>query len=60
MAAPANTGLNKNPKNGYKTPAAIGIPNELYTNAPNKFCFIRNGAICDQEFIKRKNVAAGD
>lgn len=26
IAAPAIIGFNKNPVNGYKTPAAIGIP----------------------------------
>lgn len=29
IAAPAMTGLRRNPVNGYKIPAAIGIPSEL-------------------------------
>ena len=29
MAAPAMTGLSRNPVNGYSTPAAMGIPREL-------------------------------
>jgi hypothetical protein len=29
IAAPAIMGFNKNPVNGYNTPAATGIPSEL-------------------------------
>lgn len=40
IAAAAMTGLNRNPVNGYRTPAAIGMPTVLYTNAQKRFCFI--------------------
>jgi len=40
MAAAAITGLSRIPKTGYKTPAAIGTPKELYTKAKNRFCLM--------------------
>lgn len=40
IAAAAIIGLSNIPKNGYNTPAAIGIPTELYTKAKNRFCLI--------------------
>ena len=38
MAAAAKMGLNRTPRAGYRTPAATGTPNALYTNAKNRFC----------------------
>ena len=40
IANAAIIGESNNPNIGYKTPAAIGTPNTLYTKAKNKFCFI--------------------
>jgi hypothetical protein len=40
MAAAAIIGDSSNPKMGYATPAAIGTPAELYTNAKNRFCLM--------------------
>ena len=40
IAAPAIIGSNVNPLNGNNTPAAIGMPNTLYTKAQNKFCLM--------------------
>lgn len=40
MIAPAIAGLNMNPKNGNRMPAAMGMPNELYPNDQMRFCQI--------------------
>src|SRR6202049_5364154 len=37
IAALAIVGLSSRQKNGYRTPAASGIPIVLYTNAKNRF-----------------------
>src|SRR5579872_5187579 len=38
MAPLAIMGLSRTSKNGYRTPAASGMPNILYMNAKNRFC----------------------
>jgi hypothetical protein len=37
IAAAANMGLSSTPKNGYKIPAAMGMPRLLYKNAQKGF-----------------------
>ena len=37
IATPAIIGLSTMPKNGYRTPAAIGTPSALYMNAKKRF-----------------------
>ena len=40
IAVAAITGLSKIPIQGNRIPAATGIPNELYINAPKRFCLM--------------------